>query len=54
MAQVQGGIEFQPAGILKYFKELKRGPNTEIGTKDFFEMLPYRNGPGDAAADLDI
>ena len=38
LVQVQGGIEFQPADILKYFEELKLGPNTEIGTKDFFEM----------------
>ena len=38
LAQVQGGAEFQPEDILKYFEELKRGPNTEIGTKDFFEM----------------
>ena len=38
MAQSQGGTEFQPADILKYFEELKRGPNTEIGTKDIFEM----------------
>ena len=38
LVQVQGVTEFQPADILKYFEELKRGPNTEIGTKDFFEM----------------
>jgi hypothetical protein len=38
LAQGQGGTEFQPADILKYFEDLKRGPNTEIGTKDFFEM----------------
>jgi hypothetical protein len=36
LVQVQGGTEFQSADILKYFEELKRGPNTEIGTKDFF------------------
>ena len=28
----------QPAGILKYVEDLKRGPNTEIGPKDFFEI----------------
>jgi len=38
LVQVQGGTEFQPADILKYFEELKRGPNTKIGTKDIFEM----------------
>jgi hypothetical protein len=38
LAQGQGGTEFQSADILKYFEELKRSPNTEIGTKDFFEM----------------
>jgi hypothetical protein len=38
LAQGQGGTEFQPADILKYFEDLKRVPNTEIGTKDFFEM----------------
>ena len=38
LVQVQGGTEFQPADILKYFEELNRGPNTEIGTKDIFEM----------------
>jgi hypothetical protein len=27
LAQGQGGTEFQPAGILKYVEELKRGPN---------------------------
>jgi len=38
LAQGQGGAEDQPAGILQYSEELKRGPNTEIGPKDFFEM----------------
>jgi hypothetical protein len=37
-AQGQGRTEFQPAGILKYVEDLKRGPNTDIGQKDFFEM----------------
>ena len=38
LAQGQGGTEFQPAGILKYVEDLKRGLNTEIGQKDFFEI----------------
>jgi len=38
LVQVQGGTEFQPADILKYFEELKLGHNTEIGEKDLFEM----------------
>ena len=38
LVQGQGGAEVQPAGILKYSEELKRGPNAEIGPKDFFEM----------------
>jgi aminopeptidase N len=38
LAQGQGRTEFQPAGILKYVEDLKRGPNTEIGKKDFFEI----------------
>jgi hypothetical protein len=38
LVQGQGGPEVQPAGILKYSEELKRGPNTEIGPKDFFEI----------------
>jgi hypothetical protein len=38
LVQGQGGTEVQPAGILKYSEELKRGPNTEIGPKDFFEI----------------
>jgi hypothetical protein len=38
LVQGQGGTEFQPAGILKYVEDLKRSPNTEIETKDFFEI----------------
>ena len=38
LVQDQGGAEFQPAGILKYVEDLKRGANTEIGPKDFFEI----------------
>ncbi len=35
-AQGHGGTKFQPADILKSFGELKRGPNVEIGFKNFF------------------
>ena len=44
MAQSQDGTEFQSADILKYFEDLKRGPNTETcpppaaWAKDIFEM----------------
>jgi len=38
LVQGQDGAEVQPAGILKYSEELKRGPNTEIEPKDFFEI----------------
>ena len=38
LVQDQGGAELQPAGILKYVEDLKRGPNTEVGPKDFFEI----------------
>jgi len=38
LVQDQGGTEIQPAGILKYSEELKRGPNTEVGPKDIFEI----------------
>jgi hypothetical protein len=37
LVQYRGGAEFQPAGILEYFEDLKRGTNKEIGPKDFFE-----------------
>jgi len=36
--QDQGGTKFEPADILRYFEELKRGANAEIGTKDFFTI----------------
>ena len=39
MVQYQGGREVQPGGILQYFEDLNRAPNTEIGPKDFFEMV---------------
>ena len=38
LVQGQGGAEFQPAGILEYVEDLKRGPNAGIGPKDFFEI----------------
>jgi hypothetical protein len=38
LVQGQGRPEIQPAGILKYSEELKRGPNTEIGPKDIFKI----------------
>ena len=38
LVQDQGGAELQPAGILKYVEDLKRGPNTEGGPKDFFKI----------------
>ena len=44
LVQGQGGAEVQPAGILKYSEELKRGPNTEIGAKGIFEIASTYNG----------
>jgi hypothetical protein len=38
LVQVQGGPELQPAGILWYSEEFKQGTNTEIGSKNFFEI----------------
>ncbi len=38
LVQGQGGAEVQPTGILNYSEELKRGTNTEIGLKGFFEI----------------
>jgi drug/metabolite transporter (DMT)-like permease len=38
LVQDQGGAEPQPAGILKYVEDLRRGPNAEVGPKDFFEI----------------
>jgi hypothetical protein len=38
LVQGQGGAEFHPADILKYFEELKREPNAGIGPKDIFEI----------------
>ena len=38
LVQGQGEPEFQPAGILKYVEDLKRGVNTEIEPKNHFEI----------------
>ncbi len=38
MTQSQGGIKFQPIGILKYFRELKRERNPGLGPKGTFEI----------------
>ena len=38
LVKYRGGAKLQPAGILLYFQELKRGTNKEIGPKDFFEI----------------
>jgi len=38
LVQGQGGTEFQPAGILKYVEDLKRGTKAEIGPKDIFKI----------------
>jgi hypothetical protein len=44
LVQGRGGAEVQPADILKYSEELKRGPNIEIGAKDIFETASKREG----------
>jgi hypothetical protein len=36
--QNKGEAEDQPAGILKYVEDLRRGLNVDIGRKDLFEM----------------
>jgi len=41
------GTALQPAGILKYVEDLHRGPNKEIGPKDFFEIASSRKGVND-------
>ena len=38
LGQGQSGIEFQRSDIFKYVEDLKPGPNTEIGEKDFFDI----------------
>jgi hypothetical protein len=39
LVQSQGGLKIQPAGIPKYFEDLKREHNTEFGPKDIFEIV---------------
>jgi hypothetical protein len=34
----RGEAKNQPAGILKYVEDLRRGLTADIGRKDFFEM----------------
>jgi hypothetical protein len=46
--QERGG-EVQPEGILKYSEVLKRGPDTEIGPKDIFEMISNKREGSNAA-----
>jgi hypothetical protein len=43
--KLKAGPKFQPAGILKYFEELKRGPNAEIGPKGIFEIASNSSCP---------
>jgi len=43
LAQGLCGDEFQPTDILMCVEELKRGSNTAIGGKDFFEMVSGYN-----------
>ncbi len=38
LVQDQGGREYQTGGIRRYFEDLIRTPNAEIGPKDFFEI----------------
>lgn len=35
----QDGVGFQPAGILRYVEELKRGADTESEPRDFFDHI---------------
>ena len=42
LVQDQGGAKSQPAGILLYFEELRRGPNTDIGPKDHFDKASHK------------
>jgi len=37
--KIKAGSRFNQQAYFKYSEELKRGPNTEIGPKDFFEMV---------------
>jgi len=38
LVQGQGGTKLQPAGILKYVEDLKRGLTLRLGQKTFFEI----------------
>jgi hypothetical protein len=57
--KIKAGPRFNPprlltgssTRILKYSGELKLGPNTEVGPKDFFEMAS-RKGYGKKEADV--
>ena len=40
LVQNRDGAEFQTAGLLQNFEDLKRGTNKEIGPKDIFEIAP--------------
>ncbi|CAB5107258.1 hypothetical protein D3OALGA1CA_1803 [Olavius algarvensis associated proteobacterium Delta 3] len=44
-ARDQGEPGTQPPGIFAYVGELRRGFNTDIGRKDFFEMLSQSTQP---------
>jgi hypothetical protein len=39
--EIKARLRINPAGILKYVEDLRRGLNADIGRKDFFEMT-YR------------
>jgi 5'-phosphate synthase pdxT subunit len=52
LAQGRGGAEFQPAGILQYFEDLKRGTNKEIGPKGIFEVASGMDQPLLAVMDI--
>jgi hypothetical protein len=54
LVQSQGGVKFQPAGILKYFEELKREFNAGFGSKDIFKIASINMQlHGNACIDLD-
>jgi hypothetical protein len=38
LVRIRGGGEVQTGGIHRYFEDLNRAPNKEIGAKEFFEM----------------
>ena len=50
----QGASENQPAGILKYVEDLKRGCNAEFGRKDFFEIASNLMAKKAASGNLDL